>query len=114
MAETTNPISGPYSVPMVKYHSGPAKYQKIVTVTGAMLPFYATGSNSGAIAASTNDNSNEVTITLANYNSSVNGSISSGGDMSLSDFANNIIYEIGVYSISGSLSGGKHIHLFYA
>lgn len=109
MANTTNPISGPYNAPARTYHFGPAKYQRVVTVTGAMLPFTATGSYAGSIALSTNDNSNSITITLADGN---NGG--SGGEISLSDLTNNIMYEFGAYYISGSLTAGKHIHLFYA
>lgn len=109
MADTTNPISGPYNAPTRTYHSGPAKYQRVVTVTGAMLPFTATGSYAGSIALSTNDNSNTVTITLADGNG--NGG---GGEIALPDLANNVIYEFGAYYISGSLASGKHVHLFYA
>jgi len=103
-----NPIQGPYSAPARTYHSGPAKYQRIITVDNAMLPFTATGSYAGVIGMSTNDNSNTITLTLAD-----NGT-GNGGQMSLSDFSNNIIYDLGVYRISGSLSTGKHVHLFYA
>lgn len=107
MAQTTNPISGPYDAPARTYHSGPAKYQRVVTVTNSMLPFTATGSFAGPIALSTNDNSNAVTIMLAdNYNGS-------GGSVTLPDLSNNVIYEFGAYYISGSLSANKHIHLFY-
>ena len=99
-----NPISGPYSAPAKTYHNGPAKYQKIVTVNNGMLPFTATGSYAGSIGVSTNDNSGTVTLIFAN----------GGGQTTLSDFTNNVIYELGVYQISGSLSGGKHVHLYYA
>lgn len=103
-----NPISGPYTAPYKPYHNGPAKYQRIVTVDNGMLPFTATGSYAGPIAMSTNDNSGTVTITLADGNGG------NGGTTTLSDFANNVIYELGLYQISGSLAGGKHVHVYYA
>jgi hypothetical protein len=104
-----NPISGPYNSPYTRYHKGPAKYQKIVTVTNSMLPFTATGSFAGSIGVSTNDNAQSVWLTLADGNG-----VGGGGTTTMSDFSNNVIYELGVYSISGSLSGDKHIHLYYA
>lgn len=105
---SANPVSGPYSAPYRTYHYGPAKYQRILTVDSSLLPFTATGSYASPIAVSTNDNSSTITLTLAD---SYNGN---GGATTLSDFANNVIYELGVYRISGSLSSGKHVHLYYA
>lgn len=100
-----NPISGPWPVTGApKYHPGPAKYQKIVTVTNGMLPFTATGSYASPIGISTNDNSGTVALLFPN----------NGGSTSLSDFSNNTIYELGIYQITGSLSGDKHVHLYYA
>ncbi len=100
---SANPISGPYTAPAKTYHYGPAKYQRIVTVINSMLPFIATGSFASPIGVSTNDNSNTVTLVLA-----------TGGTTTLSDFANNTIYELGVYRITGSLAGSDHVHLYFA
>ena len=93
MAETTNPISGPYSgVPVKSYsENNVAKFNRAVTATG---PFLATGSyaNSSGFYVS----GSSATVTLTN-----GGSISVPAPAAANPAD---IYEFGVYSvISGTV-----------
>jgi len=106
---SANPISGPYTAPAKTYHYGPAKYQRVLTVTNSMLPFTATGSYAGPIAVSTNDNTAAVTLVLG-----ASGNSSYGGTTTLADLNNNVIYDLGVYRITGTLGAGDQVHLYFA
>ena len=87
MAQTTNPISGPYSAPVKTYHQDNiGKFNRSVLVTG---PFIATGSylNPSGLYLS----GSAVTVTLTG-----------GGQMVFPTPQNqhpSIIHEISVYSV---------------
>jgi hypothetical protein len=87
MAQTTNPISGPYSAPATSYfQSNVGKYNRSVLVTG---PFTATGSylNPSGLYLS---------------GSAVNVTLTGGGTMSFPAPQNqhpSIIHEVSIYSV---------------
>lgn len=87
MAQTTNPISGPYSAPVKTYHQDNiGKFNRSVLVTG---PFTATGSylNPSGLYLS----GSAVTVTLTG-----------GGSLNIPAPANqnpSMVFEISVYSV---------------
>ena len=87
MAQTTNPISGPYSAPVASYFQGnSAKFNRTALVTG---PFLATGSYANSSGFYISGSAATVTLT-------------GGGSMTVPGTAASTpaaVYELGVYSV---------------
>lgn len=98
-----NPISGPYTAPAASYHTSSDKYSRVVIVSAtANNPFTATGSFSNPIGISTNDNVATAVITFKN-----------GSNITTADMASGVIYPFDVYTVAGTFTAGKHVHLYY-